>query len=132
MAGGLPGSRACTPSSPFGTATPPTITVPGGERSVSATVRSAEGASRDGVPVAVGLEEEEGGGRAVNWVGVPDKKRGPCYGETRENAYSGEEGRCVHRGLARAKKRRGIHANGRLEARESGRAVTRRKPEHCA
>lgn len=47
MAGGLPGSRALIPSSPFGTATPPTIIVPGGGRSASAAAMSAEGARRD-------------------------------------------------------------------------------------
>lgn len=70
MVGGLPGSRAVTPSCPFGTATPPTITVPGGEHSASVTPVSPEVSSWDKFPLATlsaafeGRREDEGkGGR---------------------------------------------------------------------
>jgi len=76
MAGGLPGSRAFIPSSPFGTATPFTITQPGGAVTALRTdVSPLERASFSGTVPAGGTEtkvqicfDREPGGERYPWL----------------------------------------------------------------
>ncbi len=71
MAGGLPGSRAFIPSSPFGTATPSTTTQPGGAIAITASrpASSPEGSGvlppfSDAAPA--GCTETRGAGMLVS------------------------------------------------------------------